>query len=242
MQNTCAIRPNAQHIRTVSSGSMISFCRTLQEPAPPSGTQCVGKRRGLRESDHTSFTKNTPVPWSKTHEVMRDHLQNRQWATPAIAPDQIARRQARPHLFPQQPHETRFTTQELNTAVDSTKSNKAPGPDEAPVELFVLLDQDSREQLLHMYNENLGHKHFASRLGMGEIVSIPKGKGTDTEAENYRPISLLNTSYKVLAAMLQKRFATQFDNKLRDTQFGFRSHRSTKQPGSPCAEQWSGHE
>ena len=43
--------------------------------------------------------------------------------------------------------------QELNTALDSTKSNKAQGPDEAPAELFVLLDQDSREQLLHMYNE-----------------------------------------------------------------------------------------
>ena len=135
---------------------------------------------------------------------MRDHLQNTPWATPAIAPDQIARRQARPHLFPQQPHETRFTTQELNTAVDSTKSNKAPGPDEAPVELFVLLDQDSREQLLHMYNEICDTSTLPADWGWAKLVSIFKGKGADTEAENYLPISLLNTSYKVLAAMLQK--------------------------------------
>ena len=135
---------------------------------------------------------------------MRDHLQNTQWATPAIAPDQIARRQARPHLFPQRPNETRFTIQELNAAVDSTKSNKAPGPDEAPAELFGPLDQDSREQLLHMYNEIWDTSTLPADWGWAKLVSIFKGKGADTEAENYLPISLLNTSYKVLAAMLQK--------------------------------------
>ena len=34
-----------------------------------------------------------------------------------------------------------------------------------------------------------------------------KGKGADTDPSSYRPISLLNTVYKVFAAMLQSRLA-----------------------------------
>ena len=205
----------------------------LQDPSGANSTVWNAVRRqkkGFTGKRTHLIHNNSPVPWSKTHEVMRDHLQNTQWAAPAIAPDHIARRQARPHLFPQQPNESRFTMQELNTALDSTKSNKAPGPDEAPAELFVLLDQDSREQLLHMYNEIWDTSTMPADWGWAKIVSIFKGKGANTDANNYRPISLLNTSYKILAVLLQKRLAIQFDHKLRDTQYGFRSHRSTKQP------------
>ena len=81
---------------------------------------------------------------------------------------------------------------ELNTALDSTKSNKAPGPDEAPAELFVLLDQDAREQLLHMYNEIWDTSTMPADWGGAKIVSIFKGKGADTDAKNYRPISILH--------------------------------------------------
>jgi hypothetical protein len=46
----------------------------------------------------------------------------------------------------------------------------------------------------------------------------------------YRPISLLNTAYKILARILQTRLATALDHKLRPTQFGFRKNRSCSQP------------
>ena len=56
---------------------------------------------------------------------MRDHLQNSQWKRPDITEELQARRQARPHLYPQHPDEQRFTLQELNDAIGSTKPNKA---------------------------------------------------------------------------------------------------------------------
>ena len=55
------------------------------------------------------------------------------------------------------------------------------------------------------------------------MVSIYKGKGADTDPANYRPISLLNTIYKIFASMLQTRLAQEHDTNLRDTQFGFRA-------------------
>ena len=45
--------------------------------------------------------------------------------------------------------------------------------------------------------------------------------------ENYRPISLLNTCYKVIAALIKERLDKGWDPWLMATQFGFRKHKST---------------
>ena len=62
------------------------------------------------------------------------------------------------------------------------------------------------------------------------MVSIYKGKGLDTDPSNYRPISLLNSIYKVFAAMLQARLAKQHEEHLRKTQCAFRAGRGTGHP------------
>ena len=54
-------------------------------------------------------------------------------------------------------------------------------------------------------------------------------KGDSTKWENYRPISLLNSLYKILAAILKVRIADVIDPFLQKTQFGFRKNRSTSQ-------------
>ena len=49
----------------------------------------------------------------------------------------------------------------------------------------------------------------------------------DRSFENYRPISLLNTLYKIFASILHHRISSVIDPHLQKTQFGFRKHRST---------------
>jgi sorting nexin-29 len=44
---------------------------------------------------------------------------------------------------------------------------------------------------------------------------------------NYRPITLLNTAYKIFAILLNKRLMENIQNKLEDNQMGFRPNRST---------------
>ena len=66
-------------------------------------------------------------------------------------------------------------------------------------------------------------------MELAELVTLYK-KGNVEDAANYRPIALLNTIYKLYAAILQKRLATGLDDKLWETQYGFRKKRSTAQP------------
>ena len=60
------------------------------------------------------------------------------------------------------------------------------------------------------------------------VVSIFK-KGDASNMENYRPISLLNSLYKIYAAILQNRLQAGVDKFLQKTQYGFRKERGTRQ-------------
>ena len=81
-----------------------------------------------------------------------------------------------------------------------------------------------------MFNECLTTQTVPEEWKEALIVSIYKNKGSDSDPANYRPISLLNTFYKIYAALLQRRLATAHDHQLRQTQYGFREKRSTKDP------------
>ena len=61
-------------------------------------------------------------------------------------------------------------------------------------------------------------------------VAVIFKKGSTENPENYRPIALLNTTYKILASIIQRRMAEGMDKAIDEMQFGFRKGRSTSQP------------
>ena len=60
------------------------------------------------------------------------------------------------------------------------------------------------------------------------VVLIYK-KGDASLCEHYRPISLLNTCYKLIATALQRRIEAGIDHLLQRTQYGFRKGRDTRE-------------
>ena len=64
---------------------------------------------------------------------------------------------------------------------------------------------------------------------IARIVSIYK-KGDTEKPENYRPIALLQSIYKIYASLIQKRLAKALDERIWYTQYGFRARKSTSQP------------
>ena len=124
-----------------------------------------------------------------------------------------------------------FTMEELQTAMHKLKKQKAPGPDKVLNELFMLLlDDHNAITLLKFYNENWGYGEVPDSWKEAMVVSKYRGKGRDVDPANYRPISLLNSIYKMFAAMLQARLAKLHEGHLRNIQYGFRAKRGTIHP------------
>ena len=58
-------------------------------------------------------------------------------------------------------------------------------------------------------------------MQLATVASIYK-KGDSTNLENYRPIALLQTCYKLPAGMIKHRIADAFDPWIDKMQYGFR--------------------
>ena len=184
----------------------------------------VGKRSHL-------MVEGKPVPWSRSHEAFRDHLQNKQWSSRLTTPQQLeAAKDMGPNQYPTEAAEPLFTLAELQVALSKLKKNKAPGPDQIPNELYSLLDSEGEVLLLNLYNDILTTPQIPADWYVATVVSIFKGKGSDTDVCNYRPISLLNASYKIFASLIQSRLTQTSEPKLRKTQYGFRAEHSTAHP------------
>jgi len=122
-----------------------------------------------------------------------------------------------------------FTLPELQVLLKRLKSGKACGPDELPMEFFKWLDEDNQTRLLALINHWWNNACFPQEKLRAFVASIYK-KGDPKKQENYRPISLLNSFYKIYAALVQARLAQTIDRALQETQYGFRKSRSTVIP------------
>ena len=121
------------------------------------------------------------------------------------------------------------TMQELKEVINKLKKNKAPGPDGTPIELFQWLDDEALEPLLTHINECWEKGEITEGMDNANIAVLFK-KGSTENPENYRPIALLNTTYKILASIIKRRLAEGMDQAIDEMQFGFRKGRSTSQP------------
>ena len=151
-QNRNAIRPNVLPARTRSIGYTRNSWKTQAQNTARLGKQSEDKKLALGGKSHL-IVKGKPVPWSKTHEAFRDHLQNTQWAAHQDSDTRTKALENKCALRPQRVDEEKFTMEELQQAMAKLKPRKAPGPDHTANELFQLLDDESTQLLLDFYNK-----------------------------------------------------------------------------------------
>ena len=120
------------------------------------------------------------------------------------------------------------TLQEIIWAIKKLKRMKAAGPDTIPIEFFKELDTDNLEIIRTMINEWWNGVEIPEEVTQANVILLYK-KGDKNNLANYRPISLLNSIYKILTAILQKRISTVLEKYLQRTQYGFRQKRGTAQ-------------
>ena len=118
-----------------------------------------------------------------------------------------------------------YTLEELDKVLQNTNDKKASGPDNIQAELYKALDSENRTNLLQMFNKWNKEKKIDKEITKATVVSIFK-KGDTAKLENYRPISLLNASYKIYSALIKNRLEEQLEQVISETQYGFRKTRS----------------
>ena len=93
---------------------------------------------------------------------------------------------------------------ECEVALGNMKPNKSPGDDGLPMEFYKTFWKDIGDLLVEVYNDCFERKELPLSMRKAVITLIPK-KGDKTDIENYRPISLTNTDYRILAGVLATR-------------------------------------
>ena len=114
---------------------------------------------------------------------------------------------------------------EAELAIEKLKSHKSPGIDQIPVELIKARGKTIRYQihkLIPIWNKE------ELREEWNELIIVPiYKKGDKTDCSNYRGISLLPTTYKILSKILLSRLTPYAEEINGDHQCGFRHNSST---------------
>lgn len=125
-----------------------------------------------------------------------------------------------------QPKVENPSLEEVIQAIKEMKNYKAPGSDGISSEMLKAGGIELASQL-HKLIEDIWEKEEMP-LDWEEAVIVPLHKKGDKEdPKNYRGISLLNTSYKVLSKIIQRRIEVYSEEIIEDHQAGFQKGRST---------------
>ena len=117
--------------------------------------------------------------------------------------------------------EGELSMDELTKALNGSKNNKSPGPDRYPVEFYKHFWDKLGPFLLRALNENFKHKAFSTSQSQGVITCIPKGDKDRKLLKNWRPILLLNSSYKLASTCIANRIKPIIPHIIKSQQKGF---------------------
>ena len=101
--------------------------------------------------------------------------------------------------------ESEITEEELSKALKDLPNNKAPGSDGIPVEFYKIFWPDIKDCLLDSYMTGKNLQYLSDEQRRGIINLIPKDGKDLRLLKNWRPITLLNSDYKILTKILANR-------------------------------------
>jgi hypothetical protein len=109
---------------------------------------------------------------------------------------------------------------EVELAIEKLKSHKSPGIDQIPAELITAGGRTIRCAIHKLIIAIWNKEELPAEWKESVIVPIHK-KGDKTDCNNYRGISLLPTTYKILSNILLSRLIPYAEEIMGDHQRGF---------------------
>ena len=182
-----------------------------------------------------------PVAFTQAAPAIAQYLENVQWGPaqnlcrqlPQATRDHLQARKRKSETL--QFEDGPITEAELQSTIHKMSRGKAPGPDGIMTDAIRDLDDTNRGELLKLMNAWWEKGELPTHLNDAYVASLYK-KGDPRDQANYRPISLLNILYKVIAAIVKVRLEATLEQTLMSTQFGFRKKQKYSTSSLCCEE------
>ena len=113
-----------------------------------------------------------------------------------------------------------ITKDECEKALSKMKANISPGLDGLSNEFYKTFWPELGDLIVESYNEAFRDQVLANSQNVS-ILSLVFKKGDPSDIKNYRPISLTNTDYKLLAHVLANRLHTVIHKVISTDQTGY---------------------
>eukprot|EP00253_Pinus_taeda_P001787 PITA_01787 len=113
-----------------------------------------------------------------------------------------------------------ISMKDLRSALDSMEPDKAPGPDGFPVRFYLSCWDIINSDLLRMVKKSQSCAKIGGGINSAFLALIPKEKGA-ANFSRFRPISLCNSSYKLITKIIAQRLKKILPAIIPENQGGF---------------------
>ena len=117
--------------------------------------------------------------------------------------------------------ESEFTEDEISVALKQLSNNKTPGPDGLSADFFKMFWRKLKPLFCKMIRQVYENEHMFESSARGIINLIPKRDKDTRFLKNLRPITLLNTDYKIIEKAIANRMVPALDDLISQDQNGF---------------------
>lgn len=169
---------------------------------------------GVKKNDEIVIEK------SKVLDIWKDYFQD------LLNGEEDTEGFSSPTYLNVQPNIEDPTVEEIQEIIKTMKNNKAPGEDGICAEILKAGGIELAKKLHKIILQVWEREDIPEDWRNAIIIPIHK-KGDKRDPNNYRGISLLSTSYKVLSKVLQKRLEKYTEEIIEEHQAGFQRGRST---------------
>jgi hypothetical protein len=114
---------------------------------------------------------------------------------------------------------------EVEMAIEKLKRYKSPGIDQIPADLIKAGSSKICSDIHKLINSVWNKEELREQWKESIVLPVYK-KGDKTDCSNYRSISLLSTTYKILSNILLSRLIPYTEEIIGDDQCGFQCNRS----------------